>query len=58
MWQPGKVMTNKMNTDHTYPDATSYWGPLEINNKEKPHEEIKIIKHMNTEQNPKTNKWK
>jgi hypothetical protein len=58
MWQPGKVMTIKINTDHTYPDATNYWTPLEDNNEEKQDEEINIIKQVNTEQNPKTNKWK
>jgi hypothetical protein len=59
MWQPGKVMMNKINTDHTYPDATNSWALLEDNNKEKKDEEINIIKQVNTEQqNPKTIKWK
>jgi hypothetical protein len=58
MWQPGKVMTNTINTDHTYPVATNYWAPLEDNNKEKQDKEINIIKQVNTEQNPKTNIWK
>jgi hypothetical protein len=57
-WQPGKVMTNKINTDHTFPDSTNYWAPLEDNNKEKQDKEINIIKQANTEQNPKPNKWK
>jgi hypothetical protein len=28
MWQPGKVL-DKINTNHTYPDATNYWAPLD-----------------------------
>jgi hypothetical protein len=55
MWQSGKVIMNKINTDHTYLDATNYWGPLEDNNKEKQDKEINIIKQVNTEQIPKTN---
>ncbi len=51
-------MTNKINTDHTYPDATKYWAPIEDNNKEKQGKEINIIKQVNTEQNSKMNKWK
>jgi hypothetical protein len=58
MWQPGNLMTNKINTDHTYPDATNNWALLEDNNKEKQDEEINIIKQVNTEQSPKMNKWK
>jgi hypothetical protein len=58
MWQPGKVMTNKISNNHTYPKAMNYWAPLEDNNKEKQDKEINIIKQVNTEQNPKTNKWK
>ncbi len=53
MWQPGKVMTNKINTNHTYLDATNYWAPLEDNNNKKQGKEINIIKQVDTEQNQK-----
>jgi hypothetical protein len=58
MWQLGKVMTNKINTHHTYPDDTNYWAPLEDNSEENQYKEINIIKQVKTEQNPKINKWK
>ncbi len=28
MWQPGKVISNKINTNHTYLATTNYWAPL------------------------------
>jgi hypothetical protein len=51
-------MTNKISNNHTYPEVTNYWAPLDDNNKEKQDKAINIIKQVNTEQNPKMNKWK
>jgi hypothetical protein len=30
MWQPGKVVSNKLNTINTYPAVTNYWTPLYV----------------------------
>jgi hypothetical protein len=49
-------MSNKTSNNHTYPEVTNYWAPLEDNNKEKQEEEINIIKQVNIEQSLKTNK--
>jgi hypothetical protein len=59
MWQPGKVLTNKTNTNHTYLETMNYWAPLDKNNKEEQEEkEVNSIKQQPaTMQKPKSNKW-
>jgi hypothetical protein len=57
MWQPGKVLMNKINTNHTYSAIMNYWAPLEDDSKEKQVEEIKMIQQTNLEKKPKSNKW-
>jgi hypothetical protein len=59
-WQPRKVISNKLNTNITYPAATNYWTPLyENDNKEEPKEEeiLMIQQSIKAEQQPKSNKW-
>jgi hypothetical protein len=60
MWQPGKVISKKLNTNITYPAATNYWTPLyENDNEEEPKEEetLMIQQSLKAEQQPKSNKW-
>jgi hypothetical protein len=60
MWQPGKVITNKPNTNITYPAVTNHWTPLYKNDREEESKEEEIhmlLQSTNTKQLPKSNKW-
>jgi hypothetical protein len=57
--QPG-VVRNKVNTNHTYLEATHYWTPLndKDDNDDKTAEvEINMIKELATKEKRKGNKW-
>ena len=57
-WQPGKVVSNKLNTIITYPAAMNYWTPL-YEHKDKlmtMEEEINMTRITHTPK-PTTNKW-
>ena len=41
-WQPGQVISNKLNTNITYPTDMNYWTPLYENNDEEESKEEKI----------------
>jgi hypothetical protein len=58
MWQPGKVLLNKINTNNTYLATTNFWAPLEMEEEdnEQSKEEINITNTKATKQ-IKTNKW-
>jgi hypothetical protein len=58
MWQPGKVLLNKICTNNTYLATTNFWAPLEIEEEDnkQPKEEINIINTKATKQ-IETNKW-
>jgi hypothetical protein len=61
MWQPGKVISNKLNTTITYPAVTNYWTPLIDNDEDEPtteEERINTVKSTKQLQQPKSNKWK
>jgi hypothetical protein len=58
MWQPGKVLLNKINTNNTYLATTNFWATLgmeEEDNKQS-EEEINITNTKATKQ-IKTNEW-
>jgi hypothetical protein len=42
MRQPGQVISNKLNTNITYPTDMNYWTPLYENNDEEESKEEKI----------------
>jgi hypothetical protein len=53
MWQPGRVLLNKINTNNTYLATTNFWAPLEMeggDNKQS-EEEINVINTKATKQN-------
>jgi hypothetical protein len=58
-WQPGKVVSNKLNTINTYPAVTNYWTPLNDIDDDEPtttKEELNVIKSQTP--TPTLNKWK
>ena len=56
MWQPGKVLLNKINTTHL--NATNYWTPLQLDEEEnEEEEETEEANNIYNEQKPKSNKW-
>jgi hypothetical protein len=59
MWQPGKVILNKIESNHTYLAATSYWIPLQSNGDETDNEikEANNIHKTPTNETPTSNKW-
>jgi hypothetical protein len=58
MWQPGKVLLNKISTNNTYLLTKNFWAPLEMEEEDnkQSREEINIINTKATKQ-IKTNKW-
>jgi len=57
-WQPGKVISSKINTNHTYLTTTNYWAPLDDEIEiEETSEQIKIIETKQSIANTKGNKW-
>jgi hypothetical protein len=58
MWQPGKVLLNKINTNNTHLATTNFSAPLEMEEEDnkQSEEEINIINIKATKQ-IKTNKW-
>ena len=57
-WQPGKVISSKINTNHTYLATTNYWAPLDDKIEvEETSEQIKIIETKQSIANTKGNKW-
>jgi hypothetical protein len=58
MWQPGKVIPNKINTVHTYLATTNYWAPLhEAEEEDDSANQTKAIPTAQTITNTKSNKW-
>jgi hypothetical protein len=58
MWQPGKVLINKIDTNHTYLKTTNYWDPLDEDDKKQQEEETNSIKQQpTTMQKSKIDKW-
>jgi len=57
MWQPGKVISNKINTTHTYLATTNYWAPLHEAEEDNNVEETNTIKAVQPAANTKSNKW-
>ena len=51
-WQPGKVLTTKINTNHTYLNNMNYWAPLEDNNEENEEGRINIAEEKPTASPP------
>ena len=54
MWQPGKVLLNKINNAHL--TATNYWTPLQ-SDETKADEETEEVNNTYNKQIPKSNKW-
>ena len=59
MWQPCKVILNKIESNHTYLAATIYWTPLQYNDNETDDEaeEANNINKTPTNETPKSNIW-
>jgi hypothetical protein len=57
MWQPGKVISNKINTTHTYLATTNYWAPLHETEEDKNIKETNTIKAVQPIANTKSNKF-
>ena len=55
-WQPGKVISNKIKTNHTYLATTNYWAPLHETEEDDNIEEIKQIKTVQPITNTNSNK--
>ena len=56
--KPGKVIVNKIKTNHTYLATTNYWGPLYNEPEEdKQSNQINQLKETQTIVTTKTNKW-
>jgi hypothetical protein len=57
MWQPGKVILNKIESNHTYLAATNYWTPLQSNDNETDDEtrEANDIHKTPTNETPTSN---
>ena len=61
MWQPGKVILDKITANHAYLPATNYWTPLQSNEREedeKEEEEATITYKIPVKEKNKPNKWK
>jgi hypothetical protein len=61
MRQSRKVISNKLNTNITYPTVTNYWTPLYKNDDEEELTEEKINmlqQSIEVVQQPTSNKWK
>jgi hypothetical protein len=56
-WQPGKVISNKIKTNHTYLATTNYWAPLHKAGEDDNIEEINQITVVQPIANTKSNKW-
>jgi hypothetical protein len=58
-WNPGRVLTNKINMNHTYLNDMSYCAPLDNNNEEEEEEKIDNAnkKPIDLPAPDKTNKW-
>jgi len=50
---------DKIKTNHTYPEVTNYWTPLEITNEEEDDEEINYTtqKEPDIQEQKQGNKW-
>ena len=57
MWQPGKVISNIINTTHTYLATTNYWAPLHQAEEDNNVKEINQITAVPPIVNTKSNKW-
>ncbi len=60
VWQPGKVILDKITTNHAYLAATNYWTPLQSNETEedeKEEDEANITYKIPIKEIPKPNKW-
>ncbi len=59
VWQSGKVISNKIESNHTYLAATNYWTPLQSNNVETDNKtkEANSTHNTSTKETPKINKW-
>jgi hypothetical protein len=55
--QPGKVILNKMNTNHIYLATTNYWAPLHEAEKDDNVKKTNTIKTVQSTANTKLNKW-
>ena len=56
VWQPGKMLSNKITTDNAYLTATNYWTPLKTGENEE-DEETEEANKIDNNQIPKSNKW-
>jgi hypothetical protein len=56
MWQPGKMILNKVNTIHTYLTTTNYWAPLHKEEEDDHIEESNITKVVQPIANMNSNK--
>ncbi len=54
VWQPGKVLLNKINNAHL--NATNYWAPLQSDETEA-DDEKEEANNIDNKQIPKSNKW-
>ncbi len=57
MWQPGKVISNKVNMIHTYLTTTNYWAPLHQTEEDDHIEDSNIPKVVQSIANTQSNKW-
>jgi hypothetical protein len=57
MWQLGKMISNKVNTIHTYLTTTNYWAPLHETEEDDHIEDSIIPKVVQSIANMKSNKW-
>jgi len=57
VWQPGKVILDKITANHAYLAATNYWTPLQSNETEEDEKEEEEANKINNNQIPKSNKW-
>jgi len=56
VWQPGKVLSNKITADNAYLAATNFWTPLKSDENEE-DEETEEVNNIDNKQIPKCNKW-
>jgi hypothetical protein len=56
-WQPRKVISNKVNTIHTYLTTTNYWAPLYETGEDDHIEDRNIPTVVQSIANTKSNKW-
>jgi len=57
VWQPGKVILDKIRANHAYLAATNYWTPLQSYETEENEKEEEEANKINNNQIPKLNKW-